>query len=1163
MTERQSLSAFVISYNRRHIVETTLRALAFADELILVDKSSTDDTVKIAEPLVDRIVIVPWTPTVEETRSYAASLCSHDWILFLDDDECLTPEAVRFIDAELHAPRADIYALSQRHHVLGIHDERAYYWPEAQIRLYRKGALEFAPTVHQGLRLLSDDLYEVPASTGAAIMHLSHANAAQWIEKANRYTSQADRLRSLDETVDMVGFAHKAIDKWTAGARGHDYPVAVGLLRSLYDLIDRIKSWEEEQGLDGEANFAAVCRQLESRYADELADLVRRPAGRPAVAAERHAQAGAAEAGPSTAQLARTNAILTDLLGASRDAAANLQRDLEDVRQDLRQEGFAKNRIAADLTDERLNAANRASKLYKIAAYREKRIAELERRISNKDKDIEAARRQVSDLLRRNGEKNREISEISGLLTQARERISQLDAQERGRRKSVFYKPFREVMRIERQIRELPRRLDRPLNPDPVISAPPQVAEVGQPEPDYKASMRAALALRLEGFMASGAELRLPSAAAPDVSILLILHNQAELTFGCLTSITESLGASDVVAEVIILDNLSTDSTGELLRRISGAKIIRSPENLHFLRGVNLAAREATGRHLLLLNNDAQLYPQSIEAALRILDREADVGAVGGRIITPDGLLQEAGSIIWKDGSCAGYARGCHPLDPVAMFRRDVDYCSGAFLMTPRRLFEEMGGFDEAYAPAYYEETDYCARLWEAGFRIIYEPDAVILHYEFGSSTQAEGAIALQRRNQLTFQARHQDWLGGQLANSPENVLVARRRRTSAKRILMIEDRVPQEKLGSGYPRAGAILRELATRAELTLFPTAGEKEDWLTVRHAVPANVEVMIDDSRASLGAFLKARRGQFDAILVCRPHNMQAFLESGGADPDIHCGAAIVYDAEAVFATREVHRLACQGKPMTPADARRLLEAEIALAHQACQVIAVSPADQRLFQSNGIPCVRVLGHAFEIDITHTSFEDRPDILFVGAVHEESSPNADSLRWFASEILPRLRQKLRPDLRLKVVGLNRAASIELLDGDALELVGPVEDLRPHFETARLLVAPTRYAAGIPHKLGQAAAFGVPIVATHLLAEQINWISERDLLAATDPQAFADACVRLYSDPLLWDRLRRSAIDRCREAWSPEAFESTIMQILEDLDTKAKAPIGASSAPR
>ncbi len=283
-TARERLSAFVISYNRTALIATCLRALAFADEIILVDKSSTDDTVARASALVDRVIPVPWSPTVEETRAFALAQCTHDWILFLDDDECLSPAAVRFIDAELAAPRADVYALPRREYVLGEHDERAYYWPEHQVRLFRRGAVEFSATVHGGTQQVSDRLYKVPADGGVCVHHLSHADVAQWIEKTNRYTSRPDRVRAESGGSGLAEHAHARIDAWARAGRPagpSDYPAAVALLRATYDIVDRLKSWEQERGLDGTAQFAEICAGLDAAYATELTALARprAPAG--------------------------------------------------------------------------------------------------------------------------------------------------------------------------------------------------------------------------------------------------------------------------------------------------------------------------------------------------------------------------------------------------------------------------------------------------------------------------------------------------------------------------------------------------------------------------------------------------------------------------------------------------------------------------------------------------------------------------------------------------------------------------------------------------------------------------------------------------------------------------------------------------------------------
>jgi hypothetical protein len=320
---RAALSAVVTAHNRAPIIGTCLRALTFADEIVVVDKESTDDTVAIAQILADRVIVVPWSPTVEETRAFATAQCTNDWILFLDDDECLSPAAVRFIDAELAAPRADIYRLPQRHYIMGLHDERAYYAREYQMRLFRRGTVTFSGTVHDGWQPLSDRIHTIPSDDGACIHHLSHRDVAQFIEKANRYTSQPDRRRSLQTGSGMARFAHERIDHWLAltdPCEPDSYPVAVALLRAVYDLIDRLKTWEDEAGIDGSAMFDAACRRLDAAYAAELSGLARQHSGIAATTRSAAAVPAPPAAGTDTAIFGRAVQVLHDTLQAQREA---------------------------------------------------------------------------------------------------------------------------------------------------------------------------------------------------------------------------------------------------------------------------------------------------------------------------------------------------------------------------------------------------------------------------------------------------------------------------------------------------------------------------------------------------------------------------------------------------------------------------------------------------------------------------------------------------------------------------------------------------------------------------------------------------------------------------------------------------------------------------
>lgn len=268
---------------------------------------------------------------------------------------------------------------------------------------------------------------------------------------------------------------------------------------------------------------------------------------------------------------------------------------------------------------------------------------------------------------------------------------------------------------------------------------------------------RAAVAERAENelrtFLVSGRRLEVPVAAEPRVSVLLVLWNQAAFTLRCVQAVARE-AARGVPLEIVIVDNGSTDATRGLTDRLEGVRVIRNAANAGFSVACNQAAGLARGRHLLLLNNDATVRETAIAAAEACLESAADIGAVGGRLVLPDGSLQEAGGIIWSDGTTIGYGRGKRPGSAAFATRRDVDYCSAAFLLTRRDAWDRLGGLDEGFAPAYYEDVDYCMRLWADGWRVVYEPAVVVDHHEYGSDRDG-GAGRLIVHHRGRFVARH------------------------------------------------------------------------------------------------------------------------------------------------------------------------------------------------------------------------------------------------------------------------------------------------------------------------------------------------------------------------------------------------------------------------
>jgi GT2 family glycosyltransferase len=244
------------------------------------------------------------------------------------------------------------------------------------------------------------------------------------------------------------------------------------------------------------------------------------------------------------------------------------------------------------------------------------------------------------------------------------------------------------------------------------------------------------------------------------VSIIIPCYNGRALTDACLRSVFETL-PPQFSGEIIVVDDASTDDTQQSLTqwmaRDSHLRVLRNSHNLGFVDTCNRGAHEAMGQLLVFLNNDVVLLPGWLPPLLHLFRNFPQAGATGGKLILSDGTLQEAGGSVFCDGSAMNFGRGDTKLDaPLYNFVREVDYCSGALLATPRALFEELGGFDPAYRPGYYEDTDYCFKVRSKGYQVFYQPETAAVHRE-GGTAGTDVAVGMKRHqvfNQVKFLKR-------------------------------------------------------------------------------------------------------------------------------------------------------------------------------------------------------------------------------------------------------------------------------------------------------------------------------------------------------------------------------------------------------------------------
>jgi GT2 family glycosyltransferase len=235
------------------------------------------------------------------------------------------------------------------------------------------------------------------------------------------------------------------------------------------------------------------------------------------------------------------------------------------------------------------------------------------------------------------------------------------------------------------------------------------------------------------------------------VSIIIPAFNQWDYTLSCLHSIRAN--TPEVAYEVIVADDSSTDETGKILDHVGNIRVIRNGCNLQFLKNCNRAARLASGKYLLFLNNDTNVQKNWLSRLLEPAEKDPAVGMVGAKLVYPDGRLQEAGGIIWSDGSGWNYGWFDDPQKPQYNYPREPDYVSGACLLIRRDLWEKTGGFDERFAPAYYEDTDLAFQVRSLGYKVIYQPESVVVHFEgISSGTDPDaGTKRHQEINRMIF----------------------------------------------------------------------------------------------------------------------------------------------------------------------------------------------------------------------------------------------------------------------------------------------------------------------------------------------------------------------------------------------------------------------------
>lgn len=628
----------------------------------------------------------------------------------------------------------------------------------------------------------------------------------------------------------------------------------------------------------------------------------------------------------------------------------------------------------------------------------------------------------------------------------------------------------------------------------------------------------------------------------PKVSIVIPVYNQWHYTYSCLASIKAN--TNELSYEIIIADDMSTDETVNISQYISNIKVVRDGMNRGFLLNCNNAAQHAKGEYIFFLNNDTNVQPNWLSSLVDLIESNTSIGVVGSKLVYPDGRQQEAGGIIWNDASGWNYGRLDDPEKAEYNYVKEVDYISGAAILVRHDLWREIGGFDERYVPAYFEDTDLAFEIRKLGYKVVFQPESVIVHFEgisHGTDTNS-GIKKYQVENKEKFFEKWKDVLLKESFPNGENVFLARDRSRDKKTVVIVDHYVPHFDKDAGGRCTYFYTKLMVSMGYHVIFigDNFFRHEPYTTALQQL--GVEVLYgNDYAKNINQWIRLNGQYVDYVYLNRPHISIKYMDTFKK----HTKAKIIYFGHDLHYLREMRNYELTQNASLLKSAEEWREIEFKLFGLADVIHVVGTYEQQVLKEQLpdklIRNIPLYPYETIYGDHHTipSFDERQDLLFVGGFNHK--PNYDGILWFINEILPTIKATY-PNVKLYIVGSNPPDDIKEKSSKDIIVTGYVtdEELERYYNSCRIVVVPLRFGAGVKGKVVEAIHYEVPVVTTTIGAEGLAE-TEDVLVVCDEASEFANKVINLYSNQTEWQSRSLTSGDYVRKFFTVKAAQEIL----------------------